>query len=258
MIRGEPMTMLRSMAYAAAALLAVVSLAGCGEEESWPDHEPLVQEYQEPSAPLEKETFNQMWSELSDSFDLRAALGDIPGLQEKVLQALCPDSIPCTPEVLLAVSADSKTTLACQLNGKLVIETRGDEDGLVQRARFHAQECGYNVQIGDKFFPQTLDGDLWVTVYGTGEVLLVLDGTIRINDKELTLVFDFAYANGLWKFKLDVGDKHLVAVVEPEAGLAGVLQFEASNGQFECQVDGAKLHCEDLDSDAYLDLSLPK
>ncbi len=248
----------QAMACAAVLLLGTTVLPACGEEEEWPDHEALVGEYQTPTAPLAEQTFDQMWSELLDSSDIQEALGDIPGLKEKVLQGLCGDSLPCDPTYLLAVSADSKTTLACQLNGKLVVETRGDEDGLVQRARFHAESCGYNVQIGDKYFPQTLDGDLWVTVYGTGEVLLVLDGSIRVNEKEVSLVFDFAYANGLWKFKLDVGDKHLVAAVDPEAGLSGLLQLEASNGRYECQVDGAKMHCEDLDSDAYLDLKLPE
>jgi len=252
------MKLVQAMAAMTGLVLACSTLCGCGEEEDWPDHEVLVEEYQAPTAPLAEDTFHQMWTELAESFDTRDVLGEIPGLQEKVLQALCPEGVPCKPEYMLAVSAGSKTTLACQLTGEIVIETRGDEDGLVQRARLHASNCGYNVQVGDLSFPQTIDGDLWATVYDSARVLLVLDGSIRVDKKEVTLLFDFAYDKGLWKFKLEAGGKHLLVAVEPDAGLDGLLQFEASNGSFECQVDGAKLHCEDLDSDAYLDLALPK
>jgi len=246
------------MACASGLFLCAVLWCGCGEEEDWPDHQEIVGAYGAPTAPLAEETFSDFWNELVASFDIHEALGEIPGLKEKVLQGLCPQGVPCEPEYMLAVSADSKTTLNCTTSGKLVVETRGDEEGLVRRARLHADACAYTVQIGEKSFTQTVDGDIWATVFEGGNVLLVLDGTITLGDSEVTLQFDFVYDSGLWRFKIEVGDKHLVVAVDPEAGLEGILEFEASNGRYECQVDGAKLHCEDLDSDAFLDLALPK
>ncbi len=221
-------------------IVAASIFVSCAESTQWPTFEAERVTFRYPSGTLVAGVAPEFWAALLDGVQEVKALGAPPLLADAVDLPLGPTGGDLIDFRTVEKSVD------CPRGGSARFQ-RLEDDVLADRLTVEFKACRYNVVVGAVAFPQELAGQVWLEVEESGFTLLHYEGDIYVDGHRRSTLMNMVWGGeDILLNAAGQGGDVIAGVDLPGTGLSGTVTVTATNGVFECQVDGGTVYCVDL------------